>query len=178
MRMFVSHIFPVGKLRMVAFVAVVLCSLSVVGQTHGDHLMVGVGASYPNGVEGTISYEHEMNYHSAWEYFGSYYLKWDKDPEVGHITKDSFWHNYNTWDVGIAYKPCVTRGRNHHGNFRIGAAVGSDLNRFIGIATAGYEHTYNLYNGWSLFWQVKEDVVLHGKDRFRTGGTIGIKVPL
>ena len=94
------------------------------------------------------------------------------------LRKDSFWHNYNTWDVGIGYKPCVTRGRNHHGNFRIGAAVGSDLNRFIGIATAGYEHTYNLYNGWSVFWQVKEDVVLHGQDRFRTGGTIGIKIPL
>jgi len=177
MRIFVSHIISMGMQRMAVLAAVVLCSLTIAAQSHGNHLMVGVGASYPNGVEGTISYEHETEYHNAWEYFGSYYVKWDKDPTVGHITNDSFWNNYNTWDVGVAYKPCVNRGRNHHGNFRIGVGVGSDLNRFIGLATVGYEHTYSLYNRWSLFWQVKEDFVLHGQDKFRTGGTIGIKIP-
>ena len=53
----------------------------------------------------------------------TYYVKYKEDPTVGHITSDSFWHNYNTWDVGIAYKPCVARGRNHHGNLRFGVSA-------------------------------------------------------
>ncbi|MDD5862623.1 MAG: hypothetical protein PUD15_08755 [Prevotella sp.] len=147
-------------------------------QSHGDHVMVGLGASYPRGFEGTLSYEHETDYHSAWEYFGTYYIKYKKDETVGHITHDSFWNNYRTWNIGIAYKPCVTRGRNHHGSLRIGVSGGSDFDHAIGTATLGYEHTYNLYNGWSLFWQIKEDVVIRGEDRFKTGVTVGVKMPL
>ena len=60
-------------------------------QSHGNHLMLGVGGSYPQGVETTLSYEHETDYHNAWEYFGTMYLKYKKDEEVGHITSDSFW---------------------------------------------------------------------------------------
>ena len=44
-------------------------------QSHGNHLMLGVGGSYPQGVETTLSYEHETDYHNAWEYFGIMYLK-------------------------------------------------------------------------------------------------------
>ena len=58
-------------------------------QSHGNHLMLGVGASYPNGLEANLGYEHETQYHNAWEYFGSYYIKYEKDPEVGHITRVS-----------------------------------------------------------------------------------------
>ena len=89
-----------------------------------------------------------------------------------------FWHSYNIWNVGLAYKPCVTRGRNHHGNIRIGVSGGSDLHKFVGVGSLGYEHTFNLYNGWSVFFQVKEDVTMRGKDLFRTGGAIGVKIPL
>lgn len=147
-------------------------------QTHGDHLMLGLGASYPSGLEANLAYEHETDYHSAWEYWGSYYIKYEKDPEVGHITNDSFWHNYNTWLLGIAYKPCVSRGRNYHGNLRIGGSGGSDLEKGIGAINLGYEHTYNLYNGWSVYFQLKEDIVFRGQDAFRTGVVIGMKVPL
>ena len=122
--------------------------------------------------------EHETEYHSAWEYFATGYLKYEEDPEAGHITNESFWHSYNTWTVGAAYKPCVSRGRNHHGNFRIGVSVGSDLDKVISAGHLGYEHTYNLYNGWGVFFQVKEDFVIRGKDTFRTGATIGVKIPL
>ena len=52
----------------------------VCAQSHGDHLMLGLGASYPNGLEANLAYEHETEYHSAWEYFGSYYIKYEKDP--------------------------------------------------------------------------------------------------
>jgi len=83
-----------------------------------------------------------------------------------------------SWHVGIAYKPCVARGRNHHGNARIGVSGGSDTNEFVGGIHVGYEHTYALKGGWCLFFQVKEDVVIRGEDLFRTGIAIGVKVPL
>lgn len=80
--------------------------------------------------------------------------------------------------VGAAYKPCVTRGRNHHGSLRVGASAGSDLNKAIGAVHVGYEHTYNLYDGWSFFFSVKEDITIRGKERFKTGVNLGLKIPL
>lgn len=46
--------------------------------SHGNHLMLGLGVSYPQGVEATLPYEHETDYHNAWEYFGTMYLKYKK----------------------------------------------------------------------------------------------------
>lgn len=160
------------------FFVMLLLPVCARAQSHGNHVMLQIGASYPNGLEGTVAYEHETEYHNSWEYFASYYIKYDDDPGVGHITNESFWHNYNTWNVGIAYKPCVSRGRNHHGNALVGISGGSDLDHAIGMAHLGYEHTYNLYNGWSLYLKVREDVGIRLKDTFRTGVYIGVKVPL
>lgn len=160
--------------------AVALCMPACChAQMNNNHLMVNVGALYERGLEVTAAYEHGGRYHNAWEYFATYYIKYEDDPDAGHITKKSFWHSYNSWHAGIAYKPCITRGRNHHGNLRIGASAGSDLSDFIGGIHVGYEHTYCLRGGWELFFQVKEDVILprHG-DLFRTGLALGFKVPL
>jgi hypothetical protein len=143
-----------------------------------NRLLLDVGALYESGCDATIAYEHENKYHHAWEYFATGYLKYATDPEAGHITKQSFWHNYNTWHVGIAYKPCVNRGRNHHGNARLGVSGGSNLHRFVGGIHVGYEHSYALKHGWEIFFQVKEDVVIKGEDLFRTGIAVGVKVPL
>lgn len=168
----------INIIRVLFLLVVLSLPTALKAQSHGNWLMVSAGASYPNGLEATLGYEHAVNYHSSWEYFASYYIKYDKNPDFGHITRESFWNNYNTWNVGIAYKPCVSRGRNHHGNFRLGASAGSDLDHAIGIFTLGYEHTYTLYHGWAFFFQVKEDVGIRLRDTFRTGAYIGLKVPL
>lgn len=143
-----------------------------------NHLQVGVGALYERGFDLTIAYEHETKYHSAWEYFVSGYIKYDEDPVAGHITKESFWNNYQSWFVGIAYKPCVVRGRNHHGNLRLGVMCGSNTHDIIGGGTVGYQHNYALKGGWQIFWQVKTEFVLRGEDLFRTGVCLGLKAPL
>lgn len=143
-----------------------------------NHLSLSMGALYERGLDATLSYEHETRYHHAWEYFVNGYVKWAEDPAAGHVTKQSFWQNYFTYNIGLAYKPCVVRGRNHHGNLRIGVSGGSDTEKIIGAAHLGYEHTYALRNGFCLFWQVKEDVVLRGEDLFRTGVAVGVKLPL
>ena len=148
-------------------------------QSNNNHLMLSAGMSYERGLDASIAYEHGTKYHNAWEYFAAYHIQYEDDPEAGHITKKSFWHSYNSWHVGLAYKPCVNRGRNHHGNLRIGASAGSDLHDFVGGIHVGYEHTFALKRGWELFFQIKEDVIIpRSGDLFRTGAMFGVKVPL
>ena len=126
----------------------------------------------------TLSYEHETRYHNAWEYFANGYIKWDECASCGHVCPESFWNNYRSYGFGIAYKPCLARGRNHHGNMRIGASGGSDTHDFMGGIHLGYEHNYTLRHGWKLFWQVKTDVMIKGEDLFRTGIVMGVKLPV
>ncbi len=164
------------------FLAVFFCgcplSASAQSGSNVNHLQLSVGALYERGFDVTLGYEHEAKYHNAWEYFGNYYIKYAEDPEAGHITKNSFWNNYRTWLLGIAYKPCIVRHRNGHGNFRIGALCGSNTSNIIGGGTVGYEHSYALRGGWEFFFQVRTDVIIRGEDLFRTGVALGLKMPL
>jgi len=82
-------------------------------QRNGGRLSLGVGLLYENGMDVTLAYEHEMNYRHAWEFFANGYLKWTECKSCGHICPESFWRNYRTYGFGVAYKPCVVRGRNH-----------------------------------------------------------------
>ena len=152
--------------------------MAVAQSSNTNRLMVGAGALYERGLDITLSVEHETRYHNAWEYFGNYYIKYDKDSVVGHVTKESFWDNYNTWSLGFCYKPCVSRGRNHHGYIRFGGSCGSDLHEYIGGVHLGYEHSYALRGGWELYFQVKEDFMINCEDVFRTGIVLGFKIPL
>lgn len=158
-------------------VALIATASTIKAQTNSD-ISVGVGALYERGLDMTISYEHETKYHNAWEYFANGYIKWDECQSCGHVCPDSFWRNYRSYGFGIAYKPCVTRGRNHHGNLRIGASAGSDTKDFLGGAHFGYEHNYTLRGGWKLYWQVKSDIMIKGEDLFRTGVVLGVKLPV
>lgn len=132
-----------------AMLVVLVCLATTGGhaQSNGNRINVGVGALYEKGFDATLSVEHETKNHNAWEYFLNGYIQYGKDAEAGHITKDSFWKNYRTWAVGVAYKPCVHRGRNTYGSLRIGASGGSDTHDFVGWAHFGYEHNYVLRSG-------------------------------
>src|SRR5574344_155114 len=147
-------------------------------QDGSNRISLSTGVLYERGLDLTLSYEHETKYHNAWEYFGNVYLKWDECASCGHVCPDSFWKNYRTYDFGIVYKPCVVRGRNNHGNVRIGVSVGSDTDKVIGGIHVGYEHSYAFRSGWQIFWQVKTDIMIKGLDTFRTGAALGIKYSL
>lgn len=151
---------------------------SVKAQQNSDRISLGFGCLYERGLDVTLSYEHETKYHNAWEYFANGYIKWNECASCGHVCPESFWNNYRSYGFGFAYKPCVVRGRNHHGNMRIGASAGSDTDRFLGGIHLGYEHNYTLRHGCKLFWQVKTDVMIKGEDLFRTGIVLGVKLPV
>ena len=123
----------------------------------------------------TLAYEHEMNYHNAWEFFANGYLQWKECGTCGHVCPESFWRNYHTYGFGVAYKPCVVRGRNHFGNLRIGASGGSDTKKFLAGIHLG---NYVLRSGWVFFWQVKGDVMIKGADLLRAGVGLGVKLPI
>ena len=161
-----------------ALTAVMAFAISGRAQSNGNRLSLGVGCLYEKGLDFTLSYEREGSYHNTWEFFANGYLKWDECASCGHVCPESFWRNYRSYSFGVAYKPCVSRGRNHYGNFRIGASAGSDTHRFLGGIHLGYEHNYVLRGGWQLFWHVKTDLMIRGKDLFRTGVALGIKLPL
>lgn len=164
--------------KTILLLAIIVSSvLSVKAQDNTGRVQLGVGLLYEKGLDLTLAYEHETRYHNAWEYFGNIYLKWDECASCGHICPESFWNNYNTWGLGVAYKPCVIRGRNSLGNFRIGGSLGSDRHHVLGGIHVGYEQNYSLRGGWKLFWQVKSDLMIEGKDLFRTGVVIGVKLP-
>ncbi len=162
------------------FIILVMCGmvLSLSAQTNMPRLSLGVGCLYQRGLDATLAVEVERKNHNAWEFFANGYLKWAECDICGHVCPRSFWKNYRSYGFGIAYKPCVVRGRNHHGNLRFGGSLGSDLDDVLGGIHAGYEHSYVLRSGFTLFWQAKVDFMIVGDDLFRTGLVLGIKLPL
>lgn len=166
------------KRILMIFVAVLAVSATAFAGDRDGRVSFGVGLLYENGLDATLSYERENAYHNAWEFFANGYLKWDKCASCGHVCPDSFWKNYRSWSIGAAYKPCVVRGRNHYGSFRFGGSLGSDTHRVLGGVHAGYEHNYRLRGGWQVYWQVKSDLMIKGKDLFRTGIVLGVNLPV
>lgn len=152
--------------------------LSPVIASDGDRFFqVGTGILYERGWDLTVGIEHETRYHNAWEYFGNVYLKWEECASCGHICPESFWRSYNTWTLGTAYKPALMRKRNSVGRARLGVSAGSDRYEFLAGLHVGYEQNYTLRNGMVLYWQVKSDLMINGKDLFRTGIVLGVKLP-
>lgn len=141
-------------------------------------IQLGTGVLYERGWDLTVGVEQETRYHNAWEYFGNVYLKWEECNSCGHICPDSFWKSYNTWALGAAYKPAFVRKRNSVGRARLGVSAGSDKYEFVAGLHVGYEHNYTLRNGMVVYWHVKSDLMINGKDFFRTGVVLGVKLPL
>ena len=166
------------KKILMIIVAVLAVSATAFAGDRDGRVSFGIGLLYENGLDATLSYERENAYHNAWEFFANGYLKWDKCASCGHVCPDSFWKNYRSWSIGAAYKPCVVRGRNHYGSFRFGGSLGSDTPKVLGGVHAGYEHNYRLRGGWQVYWQVKSDLMIKGKDLFRTGIVLGVKLPV
>ena len=66
------------KKILLSMIAAVCLSASAFAQAHSDRISLGVGLLYENGLDATLSWEHETKYHNAWEYFVNGYLKWDE----------------------------------------------------------------------------------------------------
>ena len=149
--------------KILMFGAILFGLLSPVFASDGDKfIQVGTGILYERGWDLTV---------------GNMYLKWEECPSCGHVCPESFWKSYNAWMLGFAYKPALVRKRNSVGRVRLGMSAGSDRHEFLGGVHVGYEQNYTLRNGMVLYWQVKSDLIINGKDLFRTGLVLGVKLP-
>ena len=88
--------------RMSLMVLLAMVFAAAIGQNNINHLNMSVAALYERGMDATLSYEHETRYHNSWEYFMNGYIQWDKDPEAGHVTTDSFWRRMSVMSTPIA----------------------------------------------------------------------------
>lgn len=163
-------------------IVLTLCLLSAgasFAQSRGNRVSLSAGAFIPNGLDVTLSFEHELRGHNAYEVLLNSYLKWADCPSCGHVCPESFWTHYNTYSFGLAWKPCVLRRRNVTGNLRLGVSGGTNRDeKFITGLLVGYESSYALRSGWTVFWQVRSDVMLNGTDLLRPGIAIGFKFPV
>lgn len=165
--------------RIIVMMTALLAVISASAQSHSNRIGIGSSLLYERGLDASVFWEHETSYHNAWEVFANGYLKWDDCASCGKVCSQSFWKSYNTWAVGAAYKPCIVRSRNRYGSFRFGASAGSDTHKFLAGLHLGYEQNYALKHGWVFYWGAKVDVMLPKReDLFRSGVTIGIKLPV
>lgn len=66
------------KKILLVLVAVITFAMNGKAQSNIDRLSFGFGCLYQNGLDLTLSYEHEGKYHHMWEFFANGYLKWDE----------------------------------------------------------------------------------------------------
>ena len=74
----------VMKLSFVA-IMLILTTATAFAQRNSNRVSVGVGCLYERGLDLTVAYEHETQYHNAWEYFANGYIKWDECKSCGHV---------------------------------------------------------------------------------------------
>lgn len=92
------------KKILLSMIAAFTMSASAFAQANSDRITFGMGALYERGLDATLAWEHETKYHNALEVFANGYIKWDECQSCGHVCPESFWKNYQTWGVGVAYK--------------------------------------------------------------------------
>lgn len=56
------------KKILLVLVAIITFAMNGKAQSNSDRLSLGVGCLYQNGLDLTLSYEHEGKYHHTWEF--------------------------------------------------------------------------------------------------------------
>lgn len=167
------------KKSLVLSLTLLLCfSSAAYAESHGHRLSIGVGAAYGDWLGTSISYEFESRHHNAVEVAATGFLHYDDCPSCGHVCPESFWHNYNLFSAGVAWKPCVLTRKNSWGNLRLGAGIGTTGEDVVPSILLGYERNYALRSGCSFFWQLRTDVLFNSTELFRPGAFIGFKFPI
>ena len=145
----------------------------------GDtHLGLQAGVLYPGMLNTTLSVDVETKYHNAFEFYLDAFTKWEDCKDCGKVCKDSFWKSTYGLGVGAAYKPAVHRSRNSVGRLRIGADIGTNTRDFALGVEIGYEYVWTLPSNIQLVIQQKNEVTFWGRETWRFGGLVGIRIPL
>ena len=163
---------------MILVLACVCFVVNANAQRNSGRLSFGVGLLYENGMDMTLAYEHEMNYRHAWEFFSQWLYKMGRMrlmrpclpgiflAELSHLRlRRGLQALCGAWTQPLRQSAYRSFGREQYEKFLAGIHV-------------GYEHNYVLRSGWTLYWQVKSDMMIKGADLLRTGVVLGVKLPI
>ena len=166
------------KKTIILILACVCIAASASAQRGSGRLSLGVGLLYKNGMDATLAYEHEINYRHAWEFFANGYLQWARCASCNISARihsgETIAPTASVWPTS----PVSPGDATTTAACRIGASAGSDTRKFLGGLHFGYEHNYALRAGWTIYWQVKSDVMIKGADVLRAGIVLGVKLPV
>ena len=112
---------------------------------------------------GEVSFDFGLRYHRAFEILGDFSYK-----KGGN----------NSYKLGFAYKPLLTRNKNTSLNLRLTSSVGTNEHNFVWAFSAGTELCFWFPNRMAFFVRQKNELVLWDKDHWRFGGLLGFKIPI
>ncbi len=166
------------KKTIILTIACMCLAVGAYAQRGSGRLSLGAGLLYKNGLDVTLAYEHEMNYRHAWEFFANGYLKWRSANPASMYARNLSGGITVPTDSAWLTNPASRGDATITEASESGLRAGSDTNKFLAGLHFGYEHNYVLRAGWTLYWQVKGDVMIKGADVLRTGVALGIKLPI
>lgn len=76
------------------------------------------------------------------------------------------------------YKPVLTLGKNTYSHFKLGGNLGFASQGLLFGISAGFEYNIVFRNRIKLFFSQDNILVFRGDDRFSSGISIGLKLPL
>jgi hypothetical protein len=163
--------------RYIAIIALLCCMMTARAGEGDRYVGLHAGVSYPRILNVTLTLEKENAYHHALEAYADYFTQWSTCPSCGKVCREYFWNRHYGLGAGIAYKPCVSRGKNSFTRMRFGIDVGTCTRSFALGVEVGYEWVFVTRSGAQLVLQEKSEVTFWNKPRFKNGLLAGVRIP-
>ena len=102
------------------------CSLTITAQQGYKAITVYSGYTWNKGVDNYISIDLPNKFFTSFEFYGNVFLSEEENNYIG----------------GMAYKPSLYRGVNNFLRAKIGAGLGTSIDKFIFNGIVGFEYVY------------------------------------
>lgn len=158
--------------KIISLIAIIILSVSSIKAGDGeDRVGIHAGFLFPETLNASITYEHDLSYGNALDLMGEFGNHWQKPVCC------QFWKGYY-WDFGFGYRKRLTRYKNSILRLRLGGQLGANQKNFFLGCNLSFEYDYIFPSGIRFSIMQKNDFnFLHG-DHFRNGLMLGFKFPL
>lgn len=130
-------------------------------------LNMSVGYMLPRSCTATLALERELLYQHGVEVFAEY---------CNGYTSNAFFAIQQVTG-GIAYKLPMIRSKNTMLRLRVGIECGSDMDKFVYGPELGFEYAFCLGSKVQMTLQQKNELNIGATRKFRSGFTVGLRIP-
>lgn len=130
-------------------------------------LNMSLGYMFPRSCTATLALEHELLYQHGVEVFAEY---------SNGYTPNTFFAIQQVTG-GIAYKLPLIRSKNTMLRLRAGIECGSDMDKFVYGPELGFEYAFCLGSKVQMTLQQKNELNIGATRKFRSGFTVGLRIP-